>query len=217
MNGSASWIEPPPRDSSGCFGKGCLILVCFIIFLCFAFAGGTYFAVRFLRTSYFSNEPVRLPATNVTADDRQAAMEKWQAFERAAKEHKASELELSADEVNALIASEKKLRGKIYVTIDNDTARVQVCVPLDDLTLLRGRYMNAQCTVQSAEDGRPTGARITNLIVNGKPVGEEVLSWHGPWGFRRYLEQWADDEEVNSFEIKDGKVILRTKESSETE
>jgi hypothetical protein len=211
-----TWIEPPPpQRSDGCFGRGCAIFAAFVALLGLAFVGGTFVAVRVLRSSYFSKESSQLPASSATADDREAALEKWQAFERAARKKTASSIELTADEINALIASEKKLRGKAFVTIDRDTAHLQVSVSLGDLALLHGRYMNAECTVQSAEDGSPSGARITNLIVNGKPVGEEVLSWHGPWGFRRYLEQWIDDEEVNTFEVKDGKVILTTHSSSE--
>ena len=212
MNGSAMWIEPPPQRDRGCLGKGCLIFAGFVIFLCFAFALGTFFAVRFLRTSYFSEAPLQLPASSVTGEQRQAALDKWQAFEHAAKEHKAAEIELTEDEINALISTERKLRGKLFVTLEGDTAHVLVSVPLEDLKLLRGRYMNAECTVQAAADGRIIAARITNLIVNGKPVGEEVLSWRGPWGFRRYLQEWGEDEEVDQFEIKDNKVILRTKE-----
>src|SRR4051794_17660181 len=45
-----SWIEPPPpQRGMGCFGKGCLILFCFLLLLVAAFAGGSYLAVRYLR------------------------------------------------------------------------------------------------------------------------------------------------------------------------
>jgi hypothetical protein len=47
MNGSSSWIEPPPqRHGVGCFVKGCLILVVFFILLGLAFVAGYYFAQK---------------------------------------------------------------------------------------------------------------------------------------------------------------------------
>ena len=47
MNGSSSWIEPPPAQRGlGCFAKGCLILTVFFILLALAFVAGTYFAAE---------------------------------------------------------------------------------------------------------------------------------------------------------------------------
>jgi hypothetical protein len=213
---NAAWIEPPPpQPGMGCFAKGCLTVVVFILILAAAFFGGTYVAVRFLRGSYFTSTPVQLPAATATAEERQAARAKWNEFEHATRTHEPARIELTADEVNALIASEPKLRGKAHITIEDDTARLQVSVPLEEVRLLRGRYMNAECTVQSSPDGNPAHARVTSIVVNGKPVGEDVLNWSGPWGFRRYIAQWTDQAKVTTFAIKDGRVILERKGRAE--
>jgi hypothetical protein len=206
---NASWIEPPPpQQGMGCFARGCLTVVVFALVLAAAFVGGTYVAVRFLRSSYFTSAPVQLPAATATAEERQAARVKWNEFEHAARAHQPARIELTADEINALIASEPKLRGKAHVAIEDDTARLQVSIPLEEVRLLRGRYMNAECAVQSSPDGNPAHARVTSIVVNGRPVGEDVLNWSGPWGFRRYIAQWTDQAEVATFEIKDSKVIM---------
>jgi hypothetical protein len=197
----------------GCFGKGCLTLVGFLIFLAIAFTGGTFLAVRFLRTSYFSTAPMQLPASTATEEEQQAARANWYDFEHAARAHTARRIELTADQLNALIASEPALRGKAFVTIDNDTARLQISVPLEDLTLFRGRYMNAECTVQSPSDGKPSHARFTSILVNGKPVGDDTLNWTGPWGFRRRIEQWMERDSIKTLQITDGKVILESQGS----
>ena len=118
---------------------------------------------------------------------------------------------MTADEINALIAAEPAWRGKALVTVENDTARLQISMSLNELRLLRGRYMNAECTVQSAANLDPAQARFGSIIVNGKAVGEDVLNWRGPYGFRRYIEQWTDRNEIKIFEIRDGKVILESR------
>jgi hypothetical protein len=128
--------------------------------------------------------------------------------------HTADRIELSADEINALIESEPKLRGKAYVAIDGDTAHLQLSFPLHEFRLLRGRYMNADCTVQSPPDSNPAHARVTSILVNGKSVGEDVLNWSGPWGFRRYVEEWTSHNEIQTFQITDGKVILENRAAS---
>jgi hypothetical protein len=76
--------------------------------------------------------------------------------------------------------------------------------------------MNAECTVQSAPDGDPAQARIASVVVNGKAVAEDISSWRGPWGFRRYIDQWTDKGDIKTFEIKDGKVILERRGREQT-
>jgi hypothetical protein len=212
MNSSSSWIEPPPQQRGlGCFAKGCLILVVFVILLALAFVAGTYFAARYLRTEYFSAHHDRLPNSQATTDEEEAARARWDAFEKSARVNQAARIELSADDLNALIASEPKLHGNAFVTIEDNTAHLQLSMPLGRSRWLTGRYINAQCSVQSAPSAKPEDARITSIIVNGRPVGEEFLSWqYGSWSFKRYLSDWTTQTNLKTFEISDGKVILET-------
>jgi hypothetical protein len=212
MNSSSSWIEPPPQQRGlGCFAKGCLILVVFVILLALAFVAGTYFAARYLRTEYFSAHHDRLPNSQATTDEEEAARARWDAFEKSARVNQAARIELSADDLNALIASEPKLHGNVFVTIEDNTAHLQLSMPLGRSRWLTGRYINAQCSVQSAPSAKPEDARITSIIVNGRPVGEEFLSWqYGSWSFKRYLSDWTTQTNLKTFEISDGKVILET-------
>lgn len=211
---NASWIEPPPPQSgSGCFAKGCLILVIFFIVLSLAFVGGTIFAVRYLRTSYFPQTRVEVPAATATEEEQQLARAHWYSFERAARAHTPAHIEMTAAELNALIAAEPDLRGKAFVTIDDNVARLQVSIPLDQVPWLRGHYVNGECTVQSAVSGSPIDARITSITINGKAVSEEALTWRGPWSFRRYVEDWTEKNYLKTFEVRDGKVILESRGS----
>jgi hypothetical protein len=217
MNGSSSWIEPPPqRHGVGCFAKGCLILAVFFILLGLSFVAGTYYAAKFLRTEYFSTEHERLPISQATVEDEDAVRARWDSFEKAARAHEPARIELTADNLNALIAAEPKLHGDAYVTIEDNTAHLQVSIPVGRSWWLRGRYVNAQCSVQSSPSGKPEDAQITSIIVNGRPVGEEFLSWqYGSWSFKRYVAEWTTQTNIKTFEISDGKVILETNASGE--
>lgn len=218
MNSSSSWIEPPPQQRGlGCFAKGCLILIVFGVLLCLAFVAGTYYAARFLRTSeYFSNDHERLPISHASVEEENAVRARWNAFDKAARAHEAARIELSADDINALIATDPTVRGDAYVTIEDNIAHLQVSFPIGQRWWMPGRYLNAQCSVQSASSGKPEDARITSIIVNGRPVGEEFLSWqYGVWSFRRYAGQWTGEINLKTFEISDGKVILETKATGE--
>ena len=169
------------------------------------------FAARYLRTEYFSAHHERLPASQATVEQEEEARARWDAFEKAARAHEAARIELSADDLNALIASEPKLRGNAYVTIEDNTAHLQLSMPLGKARWLTGRYINAQCSVQSAPSAKPEDARITSIIVNGKPVGEEFLSWqYGSWSFKGYVSDWTNQTNLKTFEISDGKMILES-------
>jgi hypothetical protein len=219
MMANASWIEPPPPQKGlGCFGKGCLILLVFFILLGAAFIGGTYLAARYLRSEYFPTTQVQLPPPTATEDEQQAARSRWDAFEKAARTHRAARIELTADDLNALIASEPELRDKANVSIESNVAHLRVSFPLGDVRWVRGHYLNAECTVQSAIGGNPADARVTSIVVNGRSVGEDVLRWqYGSWSVRRYISDWSDERNLEKFEIGDGKVILETKSSEGSE
>jgi hypothetical protein len=97
------------------------------------------------------------------------------------------------------------------VTINDNNARLQVSFAVPTSRWMKGRYVNAQCSVQSAPTGKPEEARITSIVVNGRPVGEDFLSWqYGSWSFKRYIADWTMNTNLKTFEISDGKVILET-------
>ena len=208
-----TWIEPPPPQKGlGCFAKGCLILLAFFVLLCVAFVGGSNLAIRYLRAEYFPTTRASLPAVSPAAQDQQDARARWEAFERAARAHQPARIELTADDLNALIASEPDLRGKAHVSIEDSTGHLRVSVPLDDFAWLRGHYLNAECTVQSAANGDPAEARITQITVNGQPIGEEMLRWqYRAWSLRGYISDWSRHNNLERFEIGNGKVVLQTK------
>jgi hypothetical protein len=211
---NAAWIEPPlPQRGMGCFAKGCLILVIFFIVLAIAFVGGSYLAIRYLRREYFPRTHVQLSTSMATEQEQETVRARWDAFEKTARAGEPARIELTADDLNALIDSEPKLRGKAHVSIDNNVGHLQVSIPLANVRWLRGHYVNAECTVQSAVGGRPDDARITRIVVNGRSVGEEVLRWqYRSWSLHRYLSDWSNDNNLERFEIEDDKVMLQTKE-----
>jgi hypothetical protein len=214
MNAASSWIEPPPqRHGTGCFVKGCLILAVFFILLGLAFVAGYYYAQRH---EHFATQHESLPISQATIEEENAVRARWDAFEKAAQAKEPARIELTADEVNALIASEPKLRGNAYVAIDGNTARLQISMPLAKRQWLDKRYINAQCSVQSGPNQNPEDVRISSIVLNGRPVGEEVLSWrYGALpSFRIYMANWISQSNLKTFEIADGKVILETNATS---
>ena len=165
---------------------------------------------------YFPKSAVEVPAATATEQEQDLAATKWREFEQHARAHEPARLELTADELNALIASEPLFKGKAHVSIEGDAAHLRVSIPLNEVRWLKGHYMNGECTVQSGPTGDVGDMRITSVIVNNRAVADEAMQWqYGPWSVRRYINDWAADVHLKKFEISDGRVILETNGSNE--
>jgi hypothetical protein len=219
-----TWIEPPPKQRrTGCLGKGCMMLVVFLILLAVAFFIGGYVGVRYVVTS---TTPKEIPQIETTEADQAAVRNRWEEFKvgprsapvettttttpatdaTPAPTPSTNRIELSAADVNQLIAGSRKLRGKAFVSIENNVARVQVSVPLEKVGF-RGRFLNGELQVRSSPDRNPRNIEITEVSLGG--VSEKVLnSLLGFRSLRSYADEYAREYDITSFAIEDNKVII---------
>lgn len=138
---------------------------------------------------------------------------RWRAFEKAAKRNEPARIELRADEVNTLIAANRKLRGKAFVTIAGNTGRVKVSVPLDGVFMMKGRYFSGEATVEASPDGDPRHARISDVVLANQSVSEAMLDTRlfGWTSIRGYMTEWLDDNNIAYFTIENGRVVGATR------
>jgi hypothetical protein len=211
-----SWIEPPPKQKGmGCLGKGCLMLVIFIILLAAAFFVGGYVGVRYVVTS---TTPREIPQIETSEAEQEAVRNRWEEFKGAPRSSEASttetassnsagnRIELTAGDINQLIDGSRKLHGKAFVSIENNVARVQVSVPLEKVGF-RGRYLNGEFQVRSAPDRNPRNLEVTEVSLGG--VSDKVLNTLlGFRSLRSYVDQYAAEYDITSFVIEDNKVII---------
>ena len=221
-----SWIEPPPKQKGmGCLGKGCMMLVIFVVLLAAAFFIGGYVGVRYVVTS---TEPREIPKVETSEAEQQAVQSRWDDFktstpsapvetapiaptenaptETPAPTPSANRIELTANDINQLISASRKVRGKAFVSIDNNVARVQVSVPLDKAGF-RGRYLNGEFQVRASPDRNPRNIEITEVSMGG--VSDKVLNTLlGFRSLRSYSDQYASEYDITSLAIEDNKVII---------
>ncbi len=115
-------------------------------------------------------------------------------------------IELTASDINQLIAGSRKTRGKAFVSIENNVAQVQVSVPLEKVGF-RGRFLNGQQPVRAAPDKNPRNIEITEVSMGG--VSDKILnSLLGFRSLRSYADQSATEYDITSFTIEDNKVII---------
>jgi hypothetical protein len=216
-----SWIEPPPKQKGmGCLGKGCLMFVIFVILLAVAFFIGGYAGVRYVVTS---TAPREIPQVETSEADQRAVKERWEDFkasrnmttatvtqeppvEGATPAPSANRIELTASDINQLISASRKLRGKAYVSIENDVARIQVSVPLEKVGF-RGRFLNGEFQARAAADGNPRNLEVTEVSLGG--VSEKVLNaLLGFRSLRSYVDQYASEYDITRLSIENNIVII---------
>ncbi len=199
-----------------------MMLVVFLILLAVAFFVGGYVGVRYVVTS---TQPREIPQVQSTEAEQESVRNRWEEFKvwpRRAPDTTAptttdgttaqpppantNRIELSATDINQLIAGSRKLRGKAFVSIENNIARVQVSVPLEKVGF-RGRFLNGELQVRSSPDRNPRNIEITEVSVGG--VSEKVLNaLLGFRSLRSYADQYATEYDITSFAIEDNKVII---------
>ncbi len=138
---------------------------------------------------------------------------RWRAFEKAAKRNEPARIDLTEDDINTLIAADRKLRGKAFVTVANNSGRVKVSVPLDQVYMMKGRYMNGEATVEPAADGDPRHAKISDVVLANQSVPESMLDTRlfGWSSIRGYMTEWLDDNNIAFFTIENGHVVAATR------
>ena len=219
----STWVEAPPqRKGLGCFGRGCLILLVFAIVLAIACFAGMYWGLHrnsalfygsywMAKTGSFAEAPTPVPEFNPSNQQTQLVQERWQDFEQKTRAGQSAEIELSADDINALIATSEDVHGKVFASIDRDQLRLQVSVPIGKFFGRQGYYFNGDVIIELEGAQSLDGPRISRITVNGNQVPTDFLNWkYRSRQLREYLAEQGNAYEIDSMEIREGKVVLRS-------
>jgi len=225
--------EPTPKRGMGCFGKGCLVLIASGILLVVGGIGGTYWSLRHV---FLSDKPAPIPETsassetgaatpgetNVAAPSEKSAevRERLDTMKHAARAHERTGVELTAADINALIAASRKSSGTASVSIDDTVALAQFSIPVQRLDVpfrnalgLGDRYLNATVTIVAPPGTNASSVQLSEVTLNGHKMSAGLLDWQLPGvgkSLRTYVIKYANQYGVTDGEIRDGKVILHT-------
>jgi hypothetical protein len=224
---------PPPKRGTGCLAKGCLVFIVIAILLVVIGVGGSLWSVRHV---YLSDKPAPIPQVSAPSEagavtpggtsvptpsgTSAAVRERLDTMKQAARTHERTEVDLTAADINALIAANKKSRGMASVSIDGNVAQVLLSIPLKRLDVplrnafgLSDRYLNATVTIVAPPGTNASNVQLSEVKVNGHSFPTDLLDGGlfgvGP-SLRSYIVKYANQYGVTDMEIRDGKVILYT-------
>ena len=230
-----TWIEPPPpKRRGGCF-KGCILILLFLFAVVAAVLIISYRSVTSAKIPEVVPDPAiqqearaRWDAfaqaasgasssnpfeTTSTATPAEQATPTEQATPADTGTTQPGRVEFSADDINQLIAANRKARGKAFVRIENNIGYVQVSVPLKKLKF-GNRNLVISGEVHASPDRDPRKLTVHNLTMGGVEFPEAVLnSLVGGRSLASYIDQYASEYQVSAFAIENNKVILETNAS----
>jgi hypothetical protein len=219
-----TWVEPPPRRKGlGCFARGCLILLVFAIVLAIACFAGVYWGFQrhsaivhgiywLAKTHSIAEAPMPMPEFTASDEQIQAVQERWQDFEQKTRAGQAAEIELTADDINALIAANLHARGKVFVSIQGNQLRIQASTPLGEILNRPGYYFNGDITVEFKGAESLDNPQLNRIVVNGEQVPSDLLNWkYRSRRLHEYLADYQNSYDIGTIQVRDGKLILRSR------
>jgi hypothetical protein len=219
-----TWVEAPPRQKRlGCFARGCLILLLFVVVLVIACVAGVFWGFQRYsaiahgiywlgKTHSIAEAPAPVPEFTGSDSQIQSLNERWQDFEQKARADQPAEIQLTADDINAVIAANHDVRGKVFVSIDGNQLHVQVNVPLGDFLGRPGYYFNGDITIEFKGAESLDNPQLNRIVVNGERVPSDLLNWkYRSRQLREYLADYRNDYDIGTIEVRDGKLILRSR------
>jgi len=219
-----TWIEPPPpqRKGMGCFARAasfCSFRACLDTGLLRGSLLGLSAALGSRARSLFPGENARdyrfaetRSAIQRSRTEIQAVKGRWQNFEHAVRERQPVEIELTADDINGLIAANRHARGKAFVSIEGNRLSLQTSLPLNKYLGQSRYYLSGDITIQSDAAASLAKPRLESVAVNSQPVPHDLLDWkYRSRSLRDYLAEYSPIPDVGTIQIRDGKVILRSR------
>lgn len=211
--------DPQQKRRRGCLVFTCLAATVFIVVLV-----GVYLGFRYAKgvvNQLTDTHPTPLPSVHLPQAQMFQLHDRVDAFQDAVRDQEStSPLELSADELNALIETDPAfaaLKNHIYVSIDGSQLRAQVSFPAEDLGLdaLRGHYINASGVFDAALANDQLRITAESLTAKGKPVPRHVMRRIAAQNlaakFNEDPRAAAGLKRIQSVEVKSGKLIITPK------
>ena len=213
--------DQPPKARRGCFFYGCITGLVLLVLLLGGLLIGIHYAkkaISGLVNEYTDTQPMTLPTVQMS----QAETDKLKAFEQAVRAQRPTEpLVLTADEINALIASspdQKSLKGKFYVSFDDSRVKGQLSLPLQEIgwKMVKGRYLNGRGTFNVSLQHGVLSVAPQTIEVKGKPVPDMYMQAIRNQNFAAALTNQPNAtallQGLQDIHVKDGKLIVVPKE-----
>jgi hypothetical protein len=213
--------DQPPKPRRGCLFYGCITGLVLLLVVAIGGVVAVHYAKKALTglvNNYTDTQPMALPTVQMSAADLDKLKKRFAAFEDSVKAGRPTPpLELTADEINALIASgsgKDSMKGRLYLSFDGDRVKGELSLPLKDIgwKMVRDRYLNGSGTFNVALRNGILFVAPQTITVKGKPVPEMYMQGIRNANFAASLTNQPDAMAViqglQDIQVKDGKLTV---------
>jgi hypothetical protein len=218
---STPLVPPVAPKKRGCLFYGCISLaLAFVLVMILGYVGFQYArkSVRNLVENYTDAQPVAVDTVELPKEEAAELQKRLTAFQQALdRQERQEELVLSEQELNALIAQNQNLKGKVQAHIEGDRVRGRISWPLEDIgpIKLNGRYLNGLATFGVGLTNGQLSITVDDVEVNGKPLPSTLMTELK----KKNLAQDAVKDpqaaenisKFSSIEVRDGRITLKNK------
>jgi len=168
-------VEPQPKRPTGCFGKGCLILVA-VVFLIVVIGGlGSWWMYGLMVGMFTADRQANVEIDSPATAEFQQAESKFVQLRHAIRDRTEATIEFSAADLNTLIARDPAfvgLRGKTRVDLSGYDMILDLSVPTDSVPLPRfkGRWFNGRVQFGFTYDYEQFSFEARALEANGHRI-----------------------------------------------
>ncbi|QDV14660.1 hypothetical protein CA51_45690 [Rosistilla oblonga] len=200
----------PPKSSGSCWLYGCLGSIALLSILVVCGGVGTYWFVNNQIQKYTSETAADLPVVEI-GEERLAELEsRVDGFKTAVEaESTPPELILTADEINAMIAKQDDLRGRVFVKIAEGQVEGDVSIPV------AGRFFNGSATFDVKLVDGMLFVNLKAATIKGEPVPDMAIEAIGKENLAKELNTDPDMakfiKSLDSVRIEGDKIILSPK------
>lgn len=213
--------DPAAKPRRGCFFYGCITGLVLLVIILGALMVGLHYVKKVIN-QYTDSRPMELPTVQMSQGEIDKLKQRFDAFQQAVREHRPENpLELTADDINALIASgsdQQALKGKFYVSLEGNQLKGQLSLPLREagLGIFKGRYLNGNATFSLSFSNGSLSVVPQTVNVKGTPLPETFMREIRKQNLAEELAKQPKTapvlEGLEDIQVKEGKLVVVPKE-----
>ncbi len=225
-----SATPPDEKPKRGCLFYGCITMIVLAIVGTIVLVIASYSIYRYIintAVAYTETAPMPLPKSEMPPEQYEALKARVEAFEKALDDGEAAELQLTGDDINAIIANDEnyeEFRDTIFVSIDGDEVKGKLSFPLSKITgqsELKDRYLNGEAGLKISLANGLLLVTVQELTVKGEPVEEQAMQQLRQKNLAESAyndaEAAAKIQRFESIVVKDGTITVKSRARTEAE
>jgi hypothetical protein len=209
--------DPQQKRRRGCLYYGIVAVLVLAAVMLF----GSYLGFRYAKRAVemlTDKQPMQLPSVHLSDTQMFQLHDRVNTFGDQIRDgENVAPLELSSDEVNALIATDAglaTLKDHVYVTMETNQLMAQISFLAQDLGFdaLRGRYVNAHGIFDVALTNDELRITAKSLNVKGKPVPRHLMRQITAQNLAAKFDEdpkvAAGLKKLQAIEVRDGTLVI---------